>query len=198
MTRQTTTPLEHVNLSPTFRAAREMANLVKDGHLTLNPPYQRGQVWTPDQKLALVRSWLTGVPTGVVILSDRSGRAWRQTHGDVYEGNEAIWACVDGQQRITTAMEWFDDEFAVPVSWFGDEFVESAEETEDGPYVRYSGLTVPGQRRMGNSRALLQVAEFRTAATVEEEAEIYLLVNGGGTPQADADMANAARIAQGE
>jgi hypothetical protein len=32
-------------------------------------------------------------------------------------------------------------------------------------------------------------------STVAEEAEIYLLVNGAGTPQTDADMANAARIA---
>jgi hypothetical protein len=30
--------------------------------------------------------------------------------------------------------------------------------------------------------------------TVQEEAAIYLLVNGGGTPQTDADMNNAARV----
>lgn len=33
---------------------------------------------------------------------------------------------------------------------------------------------------------------------VEAEAEIYLLVNGAGTPQTQADMDNARRVAQGK
>lgn len=197
MTYQTGAPLEHVTLSPTFRNAREVARLVDSGDLLLDPPYQRGRVWALDQKVALVRSWLLGVPTGVIILSDRGGKAWREANGDVYSTGEPVWACVDGQQRITAAREWFDDGFAAPASWFGAEYVESAEETSDGLYVRHGGLTVTGQRKVANSRALFQVAEFRTAATVADEAAIYLLVNGGGTPQTDADMANAERVAKG-
>jgi hypothetical protein len=198
VSRQTPVPLDHVTLSPSFRVARELVQLVDSGDLLLDPPYQRGRVWSLDQKIALIRSWLTGVPTGVIILSDRSGRKWAETNGDVYEKGGAVWACVDGQQRITAAREWFADGFAVPASWFDPERVETTEEGDDGPYVRYSGLSVTGQRMMSNSRALLSVAEFRTAATVADEAEIYLLVNGGGTPQTDADMANATRVAKEE
>jgi hypothetical protein len=33
---------------------------------------------------------------------------------------------------------------------------------------------------------------------VEEEARVYLLVNGQGTPQTADDMANAARVAEGK
>lgn len=196
MTRQTTTPLEHIILNPSFRPAREISRLVESGDLLLSPPYQRGLVWEYSQKVDLVESWLRGIPTGNVILSDRATGAWAKNNGDVYKTGEAIWACVDGQQRITTARQWFADEFAAPASWFGDEYVETTEETDDGLYVRYGGLTLVGQRRM-TMRAQLQVAEFRTAATVEDEARVYLLVNGGGTPQTSEDMANAARIAKG-
>ena len=47
--------------------ASEIARTFRDSFgLDLNPPYQRGRVWTTDQKIALVRSWLIGVPTGRV------------------------------------------------------------------------------------------------------------------------------------
>jgi len=37
--------------------------------------------------------------------------------------------------------------------------------------------------------------EYASVSSVEEEAEIYLRVNGYGTPQSAADMGQAARIA---
>jgi hypothetical protein len=77
---------------------------------------------------------------------------------------------------------------------FPSEHVASTEDTDDGPYVRYTGLTVPGQRLFAN-RALLMIAETKDCATEADEARFYLLVNGGGTQQTDADMANAARVA---
>ena len=71
--------------------------------------------------------------------------------------------------------------------------MESAEDTGDGPYVTFTGLTQVGQRLMEN-RAMLPAATA-SVASVEEEAEIYLRVNGGGIPQSDEDMARAARVA---
>lgn len=194
MTRQTAQPLEHLSLNAADRQAREIARSFTDFGLDLNPPYQRVRVWTEDQKIALIRSWLTGTPTGVVIFNDRCTPEWKDANGyDPADRDEAIYACIDGQQRISTAREWFGDEFAVPASWFAPEDVETTEDTDDGPYVRWGGLTVVRQRHFAN-RAHLTVATARVA-TVQEEAAIYLLVNGGGTPQTDADMANAARVA---
>lgn len=195
MTRQTAAPLEHLNLNAADRQAREIARLFTEFGLDLNPPYQRGRVWTEDQRVALIRSWCTGTPTGVVIFNDRSAPEWKEANDyDPTERGEAIYACIDGQQRISTARDWFGDELAVPATWFAAEDVQQAENTADGPYVRWSGLTLPRQRHFAN-RAHLTVATARVA-TVQEEAAIYLLVNGGGTPQTDADMANAARIAR--
>lgn len=196
MTRQTAAPLTHISLNPSARQAREVVRTVTDGHTLLDPPYQRGSVWTEDQRVALIESWLRGLPAGVLILSDRGTEEWRKANPgrDPYETGEAFWAVIDGKQRLTTALLWFNGELAVPMSWFPAEHVAETEETNDGTYVRYTGLTVPGQRIFAN-RALFMVAETKACATEADEARFYLLVNGGGTQQTDADMANAARVA---
>lgn len=195
MTRQTSAPLEHLSLNTADRQAREIVrSFGGEFGIDLAPPYQRGKVWTEDQQIALIRSWLTGTPTGVVIFNDRTTQEWKAANGyDPADRGEPMYACIDGQQRITAARAWFGDELAVPASWFPADGVTAIEDTADGPYVRYTGLTLPRQRHFAN-RAHLTVAEARVA-TVEEEAAVYLLVNGGGTPQTGADMANAARVA---
>ncbi|WP_329390228.1 DUF262 domain-containing protein [Streptomyces sp. NBC_01716] len=195
MTRQTVAPLVHLGLSASDRQVRELArSFTETFGLDLQPPYQRGRVWSEDQKMALIRSWLTGTPTGVVIFNDRTTTEWADTNGyDPTERGEAMYACIDGQQRISTAIDWFGDEFAVPASWFNADDITATGDTDDGPYVRWSGLTLRRQRHFAN-RAQLAVAEARVA-TIRDEAAIYLLVNGGGTPQTDADMGNAAQIA---
>lgn len=197
MTRQSPEPFDHISLNPTYQSAKNLVKRIKEGSLILDPPYQRGDAWTEDQRIALVQTWLRGLPPGVVILADRGTELWRQANGsDVYETGLGIWACVDGRQRLTTAVMWFDDKFAVPASWFPADYVQSTEDTDDGPYVRFSGLTEVGARFVDRYCSLL-VADTRDCATEAQEAEFYLLVNGGGTPQTDDNMANAARVAEG-
>jgi hypothetical protein len=192
MTRQTAAPFDHVSLNPSYQSARWLARRVVDGEIDANPPYQRGSVWTEDQRIALVQTWMRGLPAGVVILADRGNGAW--TGGDPWETGQGMWAVIDGKQRLTTAVMWFGSEFAIPASWLPADHVDATEDTDDGPYVRHSGLTLKGQRFMERYCSLL-VAETKDCATDADEAAFYLLVNGGGTPQAEADMANAARIA---
>ncbi|MFD9692261.1 hypothetical protein ACFXPX_38585 [Kitasatospora sp. NPDC059146] len=47
-----------------------------------------------------------------------------------------------------------------------------------------------------NSGPLEQTTLTASYRAVHDEAEIHLLVNGGGTPQTDADMAQAADVAR--
>lgn len=197
MTRQTPTPFDHISLNPSYQSARWLARRVVEGEIDVNPPYQRGNVWTEDQRIALVQTWLRGLPAGVVILADRCTEGWRRANSghDPYETGTGIWAVVDGKQRLTTAVMWFGSEFAIPASWLPADHVDSTEDTDDGPYVRHSGLTLRGQRFMERYCSLL-VAETKDCDTEAEEAAFYLLVNGGGTPQAKADMDNAARVAR--
>ncbi|MFJ4741338.1 DUF262 domain-containing protein [Streptomyces sp. NPDC088775] len=195
MTRQTPTHLEHTTLNPRARGAHDLVRLVAEGQLDVDPPYQRGSVWTEDQRVALVRSWMIGLPAGVIIISDRDNAHWAAAMGDVYKSGTAIWAAVDGKQRLLTAQLWFTGQFAVPASWFDPAVVEQTELTEDGPYVRYSGLSEPGRLKF-DRRAQFQVAEFRTAGRINDEATMYLLVNGGGTPHTAQEMQHAWEIAE--
>jgi len=187
MTRQTTASLRNIPMNATNRTVVDLAHGVQRGDITLDAPYQRGHIWTVDQRIALIRSWLQGIPVAAAILNNRMGRGW-PVAGPAY-------AVVDGKQRITTAIMWLDDEFAVPASWFDPRWVDTTVDTDDGPYVHHSNLSVVGQR-MFATRAMLPCAEAQVSS-VAAEAEVYLLVNGEGTPQTDADMVNARRVAEG-
>jgi Protein of unknown function DUF262 len=192
VTRQTTAPVERMSLNATNRLASELARFYADGRLTADLPYQRGSVWTEDQRIALVRSWLDGTPIPSVIINDRMSGSWA-TLPDGFPAGGALWAVIDGKQRIETAVAWFYGLLLVPASWFPPDHVRFTEDTDDGPYVRAPGLTETGQRLLEN-RAMFPAATA-SVATVEAEAEIYLRVNGGGTAQVPADMDRAARAA---
>lgn len=189
MTRQTPFPLEHLSLGATNRFVDFFIRSVARDDMLLDAPYQRGDVWTLDQRIGLVRSWLMGLPIPAVIINDRS--RWSSASDTL----EPSYAVIDGKQRILTAIAWAVGEFAVPASWFPADRIETTEHTDDGPYVRYTGLNRVGQR-FSDNRCVLPCAESRLGSVVEEAA-VYLLVNGEGTPQTDADMANAARVAAG-
>ncbi|TDC26878.1 DUF262 domain-containing protein [Micromonospora sp. 15K316] len=195
MTRQTTAPLEHLSLNATNRFADFFVRNVQRGTMLLDPPYQRGDVWTDSQRMGLVRSWLMGIPVPAVVINDRSGPAWARANPGYFDGDgtPAVYAVIDGKQRILCAAAWLGGDLLVPASWFPADHVDTAEDTDDGSYVRFTGLTIVGQR-FAENRCVLPCAEGRLA-TVHQEAEVYLLVNGGGTPQTSADMKNAARVA---
>ena len=194
MTRQTTTPLSHLSLNATNRFADFYVMRVTDGQMLLDAPYQRGDVWTEDQQVALVRSWTMGLPVPAVIINDRMCHDWMEHNPQDRHAMGYAYAVIDGKQRILTAVAWLTGELAVPASWFPAAHVATTEDTSDGPYVRFTGLTEVGQR-FAENHCVLPCAEGKLA-TVEQEAEVYLLVNGGGTPQTEQDMANAARIAR--
>jgi hypothetical protein len=182
MTRQTAAPLSRVPMNTYNRRADDLAQAVTNGQIDLNPPYQRGPVWTADQRIAFVRSLLSGIPIPTLVLNARGV-------------DSPIWlACIDGKQRLLATAAWFAGDVPVPASWFPTGMVAAPVETDDGLYVTFLGLTERGQALA--SRAVLPIGEAMLS-TVEEEAAVYLLVNGGGTPQTDADMVNARRIAEG-
>lgn len=192
MTYQTPAPIERLRLENSYRSARELVNMMRDGLMTADLPYQRGDVWTLAQRMELVRSWLSGTPIPSVIINDRWNADWAAANGPV--GDEPGYAVIDGKQRLETARMWYDGELAVPASWFPPAEVLNFEETGDGEYVRYSGLSKAAQTSFALTVALFPFAAAKVA-TVRDEAAIYGRVNGGGTPQSDEDMDRAARIA---
>lgn len=192
MTRQTIAPLDGLWLTSSARQAHELVNMVNDGTISLDAPYQRPDVWTDEQRVALIRSWLIGLPIPAIIVADRLHT--RRKGGIDYA--DFPYVVIDGKQRLRTAQMWWAGELAIPASWIPAVEVEQAEDTDDGPYVRVTGLAKPYRRHLKFSFQLPMVeAKLHSLA---QEAEVYLLINGYGTPQTEDDMANAARVADGE
>lgn len=192
MTLQTAHPLAHHTLDAQPRQAREIARMGTSGELVLDPPYQRGSVWTTDQRRNLVRSWLLGVPVPAIVLNDRGTAAWEGSYG----AREHVYAVIDGKQRIEAAIAWFDGDLDVPASWFDPDLVERTQATPDGPYVTASDLTTAG-RRITSHRAMVPVCVAQVA-DLATEAAIFGLVNGAGVPQEQSTLDRAHTLSLGQ
>jgi Protein of unknown function DUF262 len=153
--------------------------------LNLNPPYQRGAVWTDEQKRDAILSLLQGIPLGNIFVN----------HSDKkhYTVRPSV---VDGQQRILALTGFFKGEFTVPTSWFDDR-----EQNPDNPLVpldyeedeiTYGQLTRLAQ--MDFRQRKIAVSESNVQS-IEEEARIFNLVNFHGTAMTEEDAARARDIA---
>lgn len=188
-TLQTDAPICGIDVTQSARALSWFTELAGEDEteLDVTQPYQRGHVWTVHQQRLLIRSIMMGVPIGAVTVNDRFGARFyepsygppRGGRGETANRNWAF-AIVDGKQRFTAIVAWLDGRLTVPASWFPASEIVEVEETDDGPYVRITGL-VPRQRRFfGNMTVAVIQANVRTLAA---EEEIFNLINFAGTPQ---------------
>ena len=138
------------------------------------------------------------LPVPAVTLNDRWNDRFRNPDGTTVRENAnaggpvVTYGVIDGKQRIETVHAWTHDRFGVPASWFEPDSIASTYDTPDGPYVRWSNLSPAGRTRFQTSTKI--PVTHANVGSIEEEAELYLLLNGGGVAQTDADMANAARV----
>lgn len=173
----------------------------QDPKFDLNAPYQRASVWTIEQRQALVKSLYMGLPIGSLIVAALP-----------YKPGRATYRVIDGKQRIEAVRAFVADEFGVPGEWFQRRYVADPPATGQ---LRWSDLSTNGHRAFqGSTIPSLQfdsgirwvhdeatgkwgTAKRNDAEMLVAEAEVYGLVNGGGTAQTAADMANAAAVAAG-
>ena len=152
----------------------------------LNPPYQRASVWDDDRRRLLVRSLLLGIPVGAIILNKAS---------DTVAMDVRPYTVIDGKQRIEALRAFVDDELAIPLSWVDDEHILRSAPVDGWPVpgVRWSDLDIVFQRRFYmRSFAVVEA----TGKTLQEQAEIFRLINAGGVDQTAEDLARAAAIEQ--
>ncbi len=172
--------LRHRTIATAGRTVLGLVSDMRAGDIGLDPPYQRGDVWSTEQRVALIRSVLLGVPVAAIVLNNRwDNDAWATANGPLPEG-EPAWSCIDGKQRLTTCAMWLNDELTVPADWF---------DMGHG-LVAYSHLDATDRRQWKNVLTL-PVAEARLGS-VEEEAEVYGLINSAGTAHTAADLRRAA------
>lgn len=167
-----TGPLEALNLQHFTYSVYHYVSESDD--FLLDPPYQRQSVWSPEQRVNLIRSFLLGVPIGSVILNDR-----------FKAGVGYHFAVVDGRQRIETVRAWFAGAVAVPTSWWTDEDL-GAPRDQLGDTVTVNDLSEVAVRDC-KRRWQLPAAEARLPE--QAEPDLYLLVNFGGVAQTDDDRA---------
>ncbi|MFI6030815.1 DUF262 domain-containing protein [Amycolatopsis magusensis] len=175
--------LVHRSISSHGRQLRELTNMVTEGELLLSPPYQRGDVWTPQQRIALMKSLLLGVPVAAIVVNRRGDNAeWRANEGDP----GGVWyACIDGKQRLTTLCQWHAGELAIPADWIDPELLTTA----PGDTITATDLSTTGRRILGQ-RFIIPMAEA-TLPSLASEAETYRLINSAGTSHNHADLARA-------
>ena len=85
--------------APTNKKVRELISMVKEGKLIPRPEFQRRLVWTHKDKDHFLDTILRGYPFPEIYLAD----------GDVdLESGEGTQLLVDGLQRVSTIIEYFD------------------------------------------------------------------------------------------
>jgi len=168
----------------------------------LDAPYQRGAVWTGDQRHALIRSMLEGVPIGSLVIAKLGVETVRD--------GVSPYRVIDGKQRIETLRAFHDDQFAVP-GWWWEEADLTVPRDRD---VTYSNLSNRGRARFENR--VMPSLEFDSDVVflgiepgtenrlwgtrtndeaIAAEADLYLRVNFGGVDQTDTDRDRATAVA---
>jgi hypothetical protein len=201
----TSGPLPKISLST---ANWTVGHWLDVNHYDLDAPYQRGSVWTDDQRRNLMKSLFIGLPVGAVTVSKLP---WR----DHLPDTQKSYRIVDGKQRIEAVRAFANNEFNVPASWFRPDALSPDAVASGKTDVTWDDLAVVTRRKFGTSMPL-PASEFNAETEylgrdkvtgdwvtrrrsdeeiLQAEAELYGLLNGGGTPQTDEDMARARAVA---
>lgn len=145
--------IERIYLNQYSRPADALAvGSMADG-LVLDPPYQRGSVWTELQRRSLVLSMLQGLPIGAVFINHRT---WNASY------------VVDGRQRIETVRAFINEGFTVPGEWVGT-----------GGELYFTEMPLRAQRTVRDALIATYETNLKTEA---DEADLYHRINFGGTP----------------
>lgn len=182
MSLQTATPVTPAICTPTtpmYEAFRQYDYLRRIDTLQLYPDYRAGRSWPLTRQRTLIRSLLSGVPVGLIVLNDRLSAAFREE-----SGSPSGWTLtvIDGGARISTVLAFYAGELAVPATWFPDEVIDRYTPTDDGAYVTFRGLTPTEQERLRGAFGTW-VIETRLP-TYAQERDLFEMINDtrAGTP----------------
>lgn len=134
-------------------------------NVDIDPPYQRGHVWTTEQQSAFLGYWLQGgtVPTLWV---------WEPPRSKEYSG-KARPELIDGKQRLTAWLKWWHGEIAADIN---------------GQKV-FVGDT--DQKFRIHHMIHITFVRLESRADV---LRFYLQLNGGGTPHSPNELARVRKL----
>ncbi len=102
-----------------------------NGELVLSPKYQRNKVWNLNAKSYLIDTLLRGYPIPQIFIRQQIDIATRKTIREV----------IDGQQRITAILEYFDNQFKIQKSHnkeFGNLHYSELPDEEKENFLNYN------------------------------------------------------------
>lgn len=143
-----------------------------EARFDMDQPYQRGVVWGTKRKQNLIKSLLMDVPVPAIVLNDRRRAGFAQSGYD--QPRNWLMAVVDGKQRVSAIREFVSDGFSVPARWFG----------AAGEEIRFSQLAHRDQNSVMNLLLPVSIGQF---ATLDDERELFDLINFGGLAQGESD-----------
>ena len=136
-----------------------LSSFMEQGEVELNPEFQRGHVWSPEQQTAYMEFRMRGGMSGKDIYFNHP--SWQ---GGYKKGDKLV--CVDGLQRLSAAVAFLFGQ--IPV--FGSYIYEYEER-----------LRMAGQLNFFT----FHIANLKTD---KEIMEWYLSLNEGGTPHSESEI----------
>lgn len=132
----------------------------KNNDLDLNPSYQRPYVWKQKEQDAFMKTLITGFPCGIIAIAVDS------------EFNESRWVeVIDGKQRLTTIMKFWNNEIGIPMP--------------NGSRLFWGEMERHEQRAFENiSLPALGLDE----CNIKDRLNFFLKVNFAGVPQSPEHM----------
>lgn len=142
-----------------------------DGLFGFIPKFQRGLVWTLEQKQALIMSMLNDVPIGVFYINELASEFYSDSKR-LYELDTVLY---DGQQRFMAIKDFLDGTFPLTING-EDIYVDNL---HDRDVAKIKGTLVP---------------IYTTYITdVNELIDYYVFINTGGTLHTKEDIEKARR-----
>lgn len=142
-----------------FYGLLSLRRAIESFGIDLDPPFQRGYVWTPAQQSLFVGHLLEGGNTNPVILNTGA------------DGTDLHTTLVDGKQRIAACNAFADGRIAATLY--------------DGRTMHVAKFDEIDHRNC-NTKVGLRFALVRL--TDAEVLEFYIRFNRGGTPHTEADV----------
>ena len=93
---------EKFRMTPTTRTIDGLLEMVHSDYagIDFSPEYQREYVWSNEDKVKLIDSIFNNVTIGLFVFANRP-----------YENDEKRYEIIDGKQRLTALIDFFEDRF---------------------------------------------------------------------------------------
>ena len=154
-----------------------IAEMWRNGDIVI-PSYQRNYVWKIKQASLLIESFLLGLPVPQVFF--------------YVEDTTNKYQVIDGQQRIMTAINYFEGYFGTEVHGRKQVFRLSGL-NESSPYAnkRYVDLSESDQRRLkGGVLRAINIKQLNPKGNPTAAYHIFERLNTGGTPLKPQEIRN--------